>query len=151
MKRMVFLTILTLSSLTLFSQIIDLKYIANTGDAEFDLTLADLNVQAKADLDGFKAELSVSYGTSEDEIGHLLDEKKLEPADVYMALELTNIVHKPLDTVVQYYVANKDEGWGYIARVLGIKPGSQEFKALKSSSSERTREFKGKAKGKSKK
>ncbi len=151
MKCMVFLTILSLSSLTLFSQTLDLKYIANTGDAELDLTLADINVQAKADLDGFKAELSVSYGTSGDEIGHLLDEKKMEPADVYMALELTSIVHRPLDTVVQTYVVNKEKGWGYIARELGIKPSSQEFKALKSKSSERTREFKGKAKGKSKK
>ena len=150
MKCMVIPAIFALCSITLFSQTLDLKYNANTGDAGLDLTLADLNVQAKADLDGFKAELSVSYGTSQDEIGHLLDDEKMEPADVYMALELTNIVRKPLDTVVKTYAENKERGWGYIAKQLGIKPGTPEFKALKSKSSERTRENKSKAKGKSK-
>jgi len=33
--------------------------------------------------------------------------------------------------VIDSYRKNKSKGWGALARDLGIKPGSKEFKALK--------------------
>ena len=37
----------------------------------------------------------------------------------------------PPEHVVDQYRKNKGQGWGVIAKSLGIKPGSAEFHALK--------------------
>ena len=46
------------STLTGFTQDIEFSFSAKTGNAEFDLTLENLNIEAKADLDSLKAEMS---------------------------------------------------------------------------------------------
>ncbi|MCK4465819.1 MAG: hypothetical protein KAU83_08910, partial [Bacteroidales bacterium] len=46
-------------------------------------------------------------------------------------LELSKISGKPVDDVVEIYKVHKNKGWGYIAKQLGIKPGSPEFHKLK--------------------
>ena len=35
------------------------------------------------------------------------------------------------EAVIKKYQSGKDNGWGVLAKSLGIKPGSKEFKALK--------------------
>lgn len=90
-----------------------------------------LNVEAKADLGLFKAELSLEFGLPTVKVDQLIVEAKMEPADVYVALELARISEKPVDEVVEVYNVNKTKGWGALAKELGIKPGSAEFKALK--------------------
>ena len=103
----------------------------STGDAELDVNLGEINVQAKADIGGFSAELSVSSGVSEKEITTLITVEKMEPADVYMAVEIAGIQKITVEKVVESYKKNKGKGWGVIAKELGIKPGSKEFKELK--------------------
>ena len=39
---------------------------------------------------------------------------------------------QPTEDVVRKYKSGKGQGWGALAKSLGIKPGSKEFKALKS-------------------
>jgi cobalamin biosynthesis protein CbiG len=51
----------------------------------------------------------------------------MEPADVYMTLELAEIANTSVDDIVSVYKANRGKGWGVIAKELGIKPGSDEF------------------------
>ena len=55
-------------------------------------------------------------------------------ADACIALKLSFLSHKPLDTVVRTYRDKGGKGWGAVAKSLGIKPGSREFHRLKNDS-----------------
>lgn len=48
-----------------------------------------------------------------------------------MVLKMAEMSHKPPEKVIDVYKANKGKGWGVMAKNMGIKPGSAEFKALK--------------------
>lgn len=103
----------------------------NTGNAEFDTDLNKINVNAKLDFGAFKTDINLSYNISEKKIDYLSVSVKMEPAEIYLALELSKISGKPIDDVVEIYKVHKNKGWGYIAKQLGIKPGSPEFHKLK--------------------
>ena len=127
-------------------------YNARTGDATFDTTLGDLNVQIEGrNLSDFISNLSLSYNIPRIKIEDLLFEVKMTPADVYITVGLSKITNKPVDVVVEEYKANKGKGWGVIAKRLGIKPGSKEFHDLKKGGSEQLEKVKEKGKGKEKK
>lgn len=111
-----------------------------TGDVEFDAVLGNLNIEARANLSEFITNLSLTYGVKEETIEHLVVEEKMEPADVYMTVGLADIVvegsdeanvEETLEIVIEEYKASQGKGWGYIAKQLGIKPGSKEFHELK--------------------
>jgi hypothetical protein len=48
-----------------------------------------------------------------------------------MVLRLAEMSRQPADHVIAQYRSGKGQGWGALAKSLGIKPGSQEFHALK--------------------
>jgi hypothetical protein len=52
-----------------------------------------------------------------------------------------NLSRKPMNTVVDVY--EKNQGWGNIAKELGIKPGSQEFHRMKRNLNQRDKEWSG--------
>jgi len=128
-----------------------LEFDPDTGDAEFDATLGALNVEVKGNLSEFITNLSVSYNVPEEEIEPLITEEEMTPADAYMALEIADIIDEPVDTVVEEYKANKGKGWGVIAKQLGIKPGSEEFHALKAAGAGELKKAKNKSKAASEK
>jgi hypothetical protein len=104
------------------------------------------------DFGAFKIDLELSYNISEGKIDYLSSSVKLEPAEIYLALELSNLSAKSIDQVVEIYEVYKDRGWGYIAKELGIKPGSPEFHRLKENTKNSGSKGQSKkAKGKSKK
>ncbi|HYG52991.1 MAG TPA: hypothetical protein VD905_18960 [Flavobacteriales bacterium] len=105
------------------------QFQAKSGDTELDASLSNINAQAKLDLTLFKKDMSVSFGITSGKLDKLL--LTMQPADVYMSLEIGKIVSKPVDIVVASYEKNKSKGWGVIAKEMGIKPGSKEFHALK--------------------
>lgn len=109
------------------------------GNDDFSLWIEDLNIQAKADLGLFKTELSVEFGISIARVEQLIIEAEMEPGDVYMTLELSRISEKPVDEVVEVYKVHKTKGWGAMAKELGIKPGSAEFKALKEQAQQKSK------------
>ena len=124
----------------------------NTGNAEFDSDLGKINADAKLDFGAFKANLALSYDISDKKIDHLSISVKMEPAEIYLALELTKLSGKSIDQVVEIYEVNKDKGWGFIAKELGIKPGSPEFHKLKEDTKNKGAKGKSKSnKGKPKK
>jgi hypothetical protein len=92
--------------------------------------LGELDIRASADLGAFKADLSLTFGTSESKVDGLF-ELMTKPGDVYMVLRLGEVAKQPLEQVVEAHQKNKGQGWGVIAKNLGIKPGSSEFHALK--------------------
>lgn len=103
------------------------------GDAALETSLNDIGASAKLDMIGFQAEISLSWGQPAASVELALGQG-LQPAEVYLAAALANISGKPLTTVVELYRKNKAKGWGVLAKDLGIKPGSKEFKALKDKS-----------------
>ncbi len=95
-----------------------------------DAFLGDLNVQARADMNGFAVRLSAQFGIPEVQVRTVI-KTVAQPADAFMCLQLGQWAQRPPEQVVQVYKANRGKGWGVIAKSLGIKPGSPEFHALK--------------------
>jgi len=95
-----------------------------------DSFLGEINVSAQADLGSFRADLSATFGVSSGEVDGLF-EIFGSPADVYITLRIGEVADVKIDRVVDQYRMSKGQGWGVIAKNLGIKPGSPEFHALK--------------------
>ena len=122
-------------------------YRAKTGDATFDATLGNLNIQTQGgNLSEFISNLSLSYNIPKIKIEDLIFKVKMTPADAYMTVGIASIIKKPTDIVVKEYRANRGKGWGVIAKRLGIKPGSKEFHALKNGANGELKKAKGKSK-----
>ena len=115
--------------------------------------IKDFNIRAEADPDGFRARLAARFDIGEVQIRTVLGNVD-EPADAYMVLRLGEISGQPAGHVMERYRANKGKGWGILAKNLGIKPGSKEFKALKNNcdlyddKAKNRKKKKGKGKGK---
>ena len=92
--------------------------------------LSNLNIQARADMNGFSARVSAQFGVPQAQVQTVISTVR-EPADAFMVFQLGQMAHRPPETVVQTYQTHKGKGWGVIAKELGIKPGSREFHALK--------------------
>lgn len=140
-KRMVFSLIITLV-MTLTASV------ALAGDFEWT---KDFNIKAELDRDGFRAQLATRFRIGNAEVDIVLGNVD-SPADAYMVLRLGEMSAKPVGYVLNQYRAKKNQGWGVLARSLGIKPGSKEFHALKSGNDLNgpTYHTKGKNKGKKK-
>ena len=95
-----------------------------------DSFLGEINVTAHADIGSFRADLSATFGVSSGEIDGLFEIFD-KPSDVYVTLRIGEVAKVPIDRVVTQYRTHKGQGWGVIAKNLGIKPGSPEFHALK--------------------
>jgi len=92
--------------------------------------LDNLNVEAGADMHGYSVKLSTQFGVPLPQVQAVI-QKVSVPADAFMCFQLGYMSGKPYNTVVQTYQSHKGQGWGVIAKRLGIKPGSPEFHALK--------------------
>ncbi len=112
------------------------------GSPELDSTLEQINRRAKAELGAFTAELSASYGLPMKTISYMLADLNMEPVELYLAAELSRLSKRPLEEVLRAYRANRAKGWGVIAGLYGIKPGSATFLQLKSRSSARLSKMK---------
>ena len=138
---------ITVSMLVILAFVLSAS-VAAAGD--FDWT-KDLNVKAEADRDGFKAQLSARFNIGNAQVKVVLGNVD-SPADAYIVLCLGEMSSKSIDYVLNKYKANKNQGWGALAKSLGIKPGSKEFHALKQGNDiyHNTGKSKGKKKKKSK-
>ena len=123
---------LTLILLLVFSNVIiaqEIKF--NTGDAGMDGFLNQVNNDAKKDLNAFTNMVVNKFNVVKKDVEKLLVD--MIPGDVYMAVHVADVIHKPVIEVSESYKKNKGKGWGAIAKEMGIKPGSPEFHALKKS------------------
>jgi hypothetical protein len=119
-----------LSSILILLCIILVAGFATVANAGLDDFIRRVNEQAKEDINRFASKLSSQFGLP---VPKVEDVMKLvpTPADAFMILQLGQMSNKPPDMVLPVYQANRDRGWGAIAKELGIKPGSREFHALK--------------------
>ena len=92
--------------------------------------LANVNIQARADMPGFAAKISTQFGVPVPEVQAVIRTVH-EPADAFMIFQLGQMSGQQPDRVMSVYGPNRKKGWGAIAKSLGIKPGSAEFHALK--------------------
>jgi hypothetical protein len=99
---------------------------------DFDWT-KDFSIRAEADPDGFRAQLSTRFNIGNAQVKVVLGNVD-SPADAYIVLRLGEMSSKPVDFVLEKFKNKKNKGWGVLAKSLGIKPGSKEFKALKEGS-----------------
>lgn len=101
--------------------------LASAGD--FDWT-RDFNVRAEADPSGFRARLAARFKIGDAEIDAVIGNTE-SPADAYVVLRLGEMSSRSSKYVMERHRSEKGEGWGALAKSLGIKPGSREFHALK--------------------
>ena len=92
--------------------------------------MRDFDIQAHADPSGVQARLATRFNIGDLQVKAVLSNFD-NPSDAYIALRLGEMCGRPVDYVIDTYKANKGGGWGRIAKSLGIKPGSEEFHALK--------------------
>lgn len=119
----------------------------STGNPQLESDLNVINTKGTANYNVFKNDLSVSFGISSTKIDHMKVDLEMLPGEIYLALEIANLAKKPIDNVLKVYSLNKSKGWGYIAKEVGIKPGSPEFHALKNNASSQKNKGKSNSKG----
>lgn len=98
--------------------------------ADFDW-MVNLNLRSDSDPHAYRSGLASRFGLPESELNVVLKSAGA-PADAYMVLRLSELSGRSHEDVLRHYHENKHKGWGAMAKDLGIKPGSSEFKALKS-------------------
>ena len=70
------------------------------------------------------------HGAPRDLVVDLLA-RRWAPGDIYFACALAKLVGRPCRYVVEVWERDHGQGWGAIAKRLGIKPGSPQFHQLK--------------------
>lgn len=100
---------------------------SHAGDFEW---LRNLSIQAQADPSGFVARLSTRFHIGDAKVEAVIDNIGSR-ADAYMVLRLAEMSHRPISVVSETYRRHRHQGWGVIAKQLGIKPGSRAFHNLK--------------------
>ncbi len=102
-----------------------------TGDRRLDSYLGKIDERAKADPDGFFRQLSLRHNIPEEEIRQASERHGFSYGDTYMAAALAHGASRRVGDVAAEYKQNQGKGWGVMAMNMGIKPGSAEFKELK--------------------
>ena len=102
-----------------------------SGDVWVDTWLGDMNRYGTRYRDPFIDEMVRYHGAPRDLVTDLLVNRRWAPGDVYYACTIAQIIGRPCRYVVDEWAANHGQGWGVVAKRLGIKPGSAEFHRLK--------------------
>ncbi|MFP4560498.1 MAG: hypothetical protein ACLFRB_08960 [Thiohalorhabdus sp.] len=92
--------------------------------------LKEINVRAEADRSGFLARIAARFEVEDVRVRAVLS-KVERPADAYMVFRLGELSGRSPGYILERYRAHGEQGWGALAKRLGIKPGSREFHALK--------------------
>lgn len=98
--------------------------------ADFNWAL-DLSIQSKSDPVRYSSQLQSRFRLDESRIQGVLRMVQ-DPADAYLILRFAEMSSRSPEYVMEKYREHKHQGWGNLALSLGIKPGSADFKALKS-------------------
>lgn len=108
-----------------------LLFCAGAAMAEgLDVFVDNLNAQAVADRNGAVASVGSHFGVPFSDV-ELIAGTVGSLADAFMVLQIGRWTGLSRDRIMGTYGAKKGQGWGAIAKDLGIKPGSAEFHALK--------------------
>ncbi len=114
---------------TLFCSMLFVLVAGASFAGDFDW-MKNLNISAQADPSGFRAQLATRFKIGNAEVSTVIGNVQ-QPADAYMMLRLSEMSGQPVRVVQERYQSARGQGWGALAKSLGIKPGSREFHALK--------------------
>jgi hypothetical protein len=98
--------------------------------ADLNIFIGDLNTQARSNRYDYSYRMSNQFGMPINRVDSILSGVR-EPADAFMCFQLGRMLGIPPERVFETYQSSRGQGWGEIAKRLGIKPGSPEFHALK--------------------
>lgn len=124
-------TVLAASIGSAGAQTFSLNWNPRSGDVWVDTQLADINRYGSQYRDPFIDEMVRYHGAPRDLVTDLLVNRRWAPGDVYYACTIAQVIGRPCRYVVDEWAANHGQGWGVVARRLGVKPGSAEFHRLK--------------------
>ena len=113
------------------AQTFSLNWNPRSGDVWVDTQLADMNRYGMQYRDPFIDEMVRYHGAPRDLVTDLLVNQRWAPGDVYYACTIAQIIGRPCRYVVDDWAVNHGQGWGAVAKRMGIKPGSAEFHRLK--------------------
>ena len=113
------------------AQTFSLNWNPRSGDVWVDTQLADMNRYGSRYRDPFIDEIVRYHGAPRDLVTDLLVNQRWAPGDVYYACTIAQVIGRPCRYVADYWQQHHAQGWGVVARRLGIKPGSPEFHRLK--------------------
>jgi hypothetical protein len=102
-----------------------------TGDTWVDTQLRDMNDYGYRYREPFIDEMVRYHGAPRDLVRDLLVNERWAPGDIYYACSIAAITGRPCRTVVDEWERDHGQGWGVMAKRMGIKPGSAEFHRLK--------------------
>jgi len=99
-------------------------------DSGLEKDLHRINLITKFNMSEFSSKVAKAWGTSEQNV--LLGFKNgLNAYEVYLVIALARLSGRQPIAVISMYTRDRNKGWGVLARNLGIKPGSKQFKRLK--------------------
>jgi hypothetical protein len=104
-----------------------------TGDTFLDARLGDIDVGIVGNVDAYVDDVVVHYGAPRVVIQELVVERHYPPADVTLIAGYAQALQMPVTQVADTYARHRGQGWGVIAKELGVKPGSAQFHAMKRS------------------
>lgn len=113
------------------AQTFSLNWNPRSGDVWVDTQLADVNRYGSRYRDPFIDEMVRYHDAPRDLVTDLLVNRNWAPGDVYYACTLAQVIGRPCGYVAGEWQQHHGEGWGAMAKRLGIKPGSAEFHRLK--------------------
>ena len=113
------------------AQSFSLNWNPRTGDVWVDTQLQDVNRYGSRYQEPFVNEMVRYYGAPRDLVHDLLVNRNWAPGDVYYACAIAQVIGRPCRQVVDEWERDHGQGWGEIAKRMGIKPGSPEFHRLK--------------------
>lgn len=133
MRRLIATSLLALGLAAGTAQAQDFTFGWNprSGDIWVDTWLGDMNRYGHRYRDPFVDELVRHHSAPRDLVIDLLTRRRWAPGDVYFACSLAQLVGRPCRYVVDIWERDHGQGWGAIAKRMGIKPGSAEFHRLK--------------------
>ncbi|GGD43246.1 hypothetical protein [Pseudoxanthomonas indica] len=105
-------------------------YNFRTGDAWVDTRLVEINDYGSRYRDPFIDEMTGYYGAPRSLVNDLFG-RRWSAGDIYYACAIAHILGVPCINVVHEYERNPGQGWGALAKRMGIKPGSRQFHDLK--------------------
>ncbi len=112
-------------------QTFSLNWNPRSGDVWVDSQLADVNRYGSRYRDPFIDEMVRYHDAPRDLVTELLVNRRWAPGDVYYACTIAQVIGRPCGYVADEWQQHHGEGWGAMAKRLGIKPGSAEFHRLK--------------------
>lgn len=102
---------------------------ASAAAGDFDWA-GDFNLRAGKNPRDFRARLAIRFQAGDEQVSAVIDDVS-KPSEAYIVFRLEEMSGQPLDRVMAEYEFCRKKGWDAIAKRLGIRPGSKEFRAMK--------------------